>query len=473
MLRRQRQLRMQIHQWIDGALFAIALWLAHGLRYNWKIQVNVAGLNILGDPIKAFAQGYFWLFLVIIPMAPLVLEWQGFYKRPVFATRREMTWPLFKSCLFCTIGLILVLYMLRFEAARGVIVLFGCFSFALVWFKEELVRWAYKSKLGQAQFKKRIVLVGAKQDTTRLRAEIGKAQDELEILAEFDLNETSIQQLVDFLHERAVNGVILNAKHTYFGQVEKAIQACELEGIEAWLVADFFQTKISQTSLDDFYGRPVLVFHSGPVHSGPGSAWRSLIKQVIDFLGAAVLLILSAPFLLGAAIAIKLTAPGPIFFRHQRSGLNGKPFSMFKFRTMVTNAEQLKQELAVLNEMSGPVFKITHDPRVTPIGHWLRKFSVDEFPQLLNVMRGEMSLVGPRPLPVDEVARFDDLAHRRRLSVKPGLTCLWQVSGRNNVSDFKDWVRLDLEYIDNWSLWLDIKILWRTIPVVLFAKGAK
>jgi lipopolysaccharide/colanic/teichoic acid biosynthesis glycosyltransferase len=146
---------------------------------------------------------------------------------------------------------------------------------------------------------------------------------------------------------------------------------------------------------------------------------------------------------------------------------------MLKFRTMVTNAEQLKHELAKLNEMSGPVFKVTNDPRVTPIGRFLRKWSIDELPQLWNVFRGEMSLVGPRPLPVDEVARFDDMAHRRRLSVKPGLTCLWQVSGRNNVTDFKEWVRLDLHYIDNWSIWLDLKILLRTIPAVFTGAGAK
>ena len=146
---------------------------------------------------------------------------------------------------------------------------------------------------------------------------------------------------------------------------------------------------------------------------------------------------------------------------------------MFKFRTMVSNAEQLKQELEFLNEMTGPVFKVTNDPRVTPVGRFLRKWSIDELPQLWNIFRGEMSLVGPRPLPVDEVARFDDLAHRRRLSVKPGLTCLWQVSGRSNVRDFEEWVRLDLEYIDNWSLWLDIRILFRTIPAVFSGAGAK
>jgi lipopolysaccharide/colanic/teichoic acid biosynthesis glycosyltransferase len=144
-------------------------------------------------------------------------------------------------------------------------------------------------------------------------------------------------------------------------------------------------------------------------------------------------------------------------------GLDGRPFAMLKFRTMTVDAEAA----------SGPVFARRGDPRVTTLGRVLRRLSLDELPQLVNVLRGEMSLVGPRPLPVDEVERFDDPAHRRRLSVKPGLTCLWQISGRNNVRDFKDWVRLDLEYIDNWSLWLDVKILWRTIPVVLSGAGAK
>lgn len=146
---------------------------------------------------------------------------------------------------------------------------------------------------------------------------------------------------------------------------------------------------------------------------------------------------------------------------------------MLKFRSMVTDAEQRKHELERLNEMSGPVFKVTNDPRITPLGRFMRKWSLDELPQLINVLRGEMSLVGPRPLPLDEVKRFDDLAHRRRLSVKPGLTCLWQVNGRNTITDFKEWVRLDLEYIDNWTFWLDIRILIQTIPIVLRGTGAK
>jgi lipopolysaccharide/colanic/teichoic acid biosynthesis glycosyltransferase len=156
-----------------------------------------------------------------------------------------------------------------------------------------------------------------------------------------------------------------------------------------------------------------------------------------------------------------------------RCGRHGKPFRMYKFRTMTTDAEQQKAALMERNQMSGPVFKVENDPRIFPFGRLLRKYSIDELPQLINVLSGDMSLVGPRPLPVDEVANIADAAHRRRLSVNPGLTCLWQISGRNEIRDFDRWVALDLEYIDNWSLWLDIKILLRTIPAVLLGSGAR
>jgi lipopolysaccharide/colanic/teichoic acid biosynthesis glycosyltransferase len=177
--------------------------------------------------------------------------------------------------------------------------------------------------------------------------------------------------------------------------------------------------------------------------------------------------------MLAAAMAIRLTSPGPVIFRQLRGGKNGRPFTMYKFRSMRTDAAMRQSELAAFNQMSGPVFKVENDPRVTSIGHWLRRTSLDELPQFLNVLRGDMSLVGPRPLPLYEVEKFESTAQRRRLSMKPGLTCLWQISGRNQINSFEDWVKLDLEYIDNWSLWLDLKILFKTIPVVLFGWGAK
>ncbi|HEX8280057.1 MAG TPA: exopolysaccharide biosynthesis polyprenyl glycosylphosphotransferase, partial [Chthoniobacterales bacterium] len=238
--------------------------------------------------------------------------------------------------------------------------------------------------------------------------------------------------------------------------------------VPAWLVADFIQTSIAKPDFDAFAGRPMLVFRSTPEVS-----WALMLKRVIDWLGAfAALIVLAIPMVL-VAIIIRLTSHGSAIFRQQRAGKHGKPFTMYKFRSMSNDAEQRRADLLPFNQMSGPVFKVENDPRVTPFGRWLRRTSFDETPQLINVLMGDMSLVGPRPLPLYEVEKFENTAQRRRLSVKPGLTCLWQVRGRNEVRDFGDWVKLDLEYIDRWSLGLDFKILVRTVPTVVFGLGAK
>jgi lipopolysaccharide/colanic/teichoic acid biosynthesis glycosyltransferase len=204
-----------------------------------------------------------------------------------------------------------------------------------------------------------------------------------------------------------------------------------------------------------------------PVHHNRG---KLIVKRGIDIVGSAILLTLVAPILGVATLAIRLTSPGPIFFRQTRCGLNGRQFVMLKLRTMYVDAEQRKAELMHLNEMTGPVFKMKNDPRITPVGRIFRRLSIDELPQLWDVLRGDMSLVGPRPavpLEVDEYATFE----RRRLSMRPGLTCIWQVNGRNDIG-FDDWVRLDLEYIDTWNLTNDFKILAQTLPAVLGGEGA-
>jgi len=456
-------MRMQIHQLMDAGLFAVSFWLAYELRAS-DFVLEMFQL----DSIAPFGV-FFWHYLVLIPVSPLILEAQGFYDRSVLSPTHNKLWALFKGCLLVSVGLTIALYFSRLYIARWVPIGFGIISFGLLYAKEELFARAVRSRMGLAQYRRRFILVGTREETARLRADLRvRADAGMEIVDELDLNDTPVDQFVQLLHEHAVNGVILNSRHTLFDRAEAVIRACELEGVEVWLVADFFRTQISRTSLDDFYGHPVLVFRSAPEAS-----WQGLIKQVLDFLGALAALLVLAPPMLLVALVIRLTSPGPVFFRQLRSGLNGAPFTIYKFRTMVTNAEQIKHELTAMNEMSGPVFKVTGDPRITPIGKWLRKFSIDELPQLVNVVRGEMSLVGPRPLPVDEIKRITDPAHRRRLSVRPGITCLWQVSGRNQILDFKDWVRLDLEYIDNWSLWLDFKILLRTIPAVFVGTGAK
>jgi exopolysaccharide biosynthesis polyprenyl glycosylphosphotransferase len=465
MLQRQRQIRAQVQKGFDALLFGLSLLLAYILRSNFKTAFSVFG----GYPNIEELHYFTWLFPVVILIGPLLLELQGFYDRTLLTRRASTIWQLAKGCILAVVVLMSLLFVLKMTLARAVILLFGPVSFLVLLLKDEAVRMWNQTKFGQSQFKRRFILAGTHQDSARLLQELEDGgSDSIEIVSNVNLNESSVEDLISSLHEHSANGVILSAKHTLFGQVEKAIQACELEGVEAWLLADFFNTQISQTSLDALYGRPLLIFRSTPEDS-----WPKMAKQVLDVAGALAFLAVAAiPFAL-VALTIRITSPGPILFRQKRAGLNGRPFTMLKFRSMVTNAEQRKAELEALNEMHGPVFKVSNDPRITPIGYWLRRFSIDEWPQMFNVLTGDMSLVGPRPLPVDEVNRFDDMAHRRRLSVKPGLTCLWQVRGRNNVRDFKDWVRLDLEYIDNWSLWLDVKILVRTVPVVLMGTGAK
>jgi len=471
MLRRQRQLHTRLHKAVDMALFGVAFWLAHWLRSLPAFDPS--------NQIQDFSY-YSWLLLVIVPFAPPFLELGGYYNRPLLFSRRDTLWQLLKASFWVALLAITASFFKEVEGARnvarGVLALFPPVAIVLGLAKEELVRrWALM-RMGSKATRRRVIMLGGfangrnGDDTQRLEKSLAKGSlGEFEIVARLDLNETSANQLADALHDTSANAVIISPRQALFGTIEQAIQVCELEGVEVWLLADFFQTRLSRASADDLHGHPVLVFRTGP-----DASWQALAKTVIDFVGAAVLLIFVGPLLmLPAALLIRFSSRGPVFFRQQRAGLNGQPFTMLKFRTMVTNAEQLKQELAALNEMSGPVFKVTNDPRVTAVGRFLRKWSIDELPQLLNVLRGQMSLVGPRPLPVDEVRRFDDPAHRRRLSVKPGLTCLWQVSGRNNVSDFKEWVRLDLEYIDNWSLWLDLKILLRTVPAVFSGAGAK
>jgi exopolysaccharide biosynthesis polyprenyl glycosylphosphotransferase len=463
MLRRHRQIRTQLHQLLDACIFAYSFWFAYKLRENPAVM---AWFDL--EPVAPFDR-YLWFYLAMIIAGPLVLESLGFYDRPQLGSRTRAIWILFRGVFIVTLGLVITMFFFRFYIARWVPIWFGLICFGLLVAKEEVVRWYWRKKLSQPQFQRRFVLIGTPEETARLRRQLETHPDSnIRVVAELSLEKASVEELVQLLHEHAVNGVIIAAKHSSLDQVESFVRAAELEGVETWLVADFFKTEISRASFDDFYGRPVMVFRSTPEVS-----WQSVAKQVLDYVVAAIALVVLALPMAVIALLIKITSPGPVLFRQLRSGLNGAPFTMYKFRTMVTDAEQRKHELERLNEMQGPVFKITNDPRVTPLGRLLRRFSLDELPQLFNVLRGEMSIVGPRPLPVDEVRRIHDPAHRRRLSVKPGLTCLWQISGRNQIRDFREWVRLDLEYIDNWSLWLDLKILFRTIPAVLSGKGAK
>ena len=276
----------------------------------------------------------------------------------------------------------------------------------------------------------------------------------------------TLNDLENILMRQAIDEVFvaLPVKSRYHHILE-AIQVCERAGIPAKYQADIFHSALARPEYDAPQGSPIVTLHVAPNDS------RLLLKRAIDLTGGGLALIVLAPVMIAIAIVIKVTTRGPVLFGQDRYGLNKRVFRMYKFRTMVVGADCLQDELEDRNEMDGPVFKIRNDPRVTRFGRFLRRTSLDELPQLFQVMTGHMSLVGPRPLPVRDVARFARASDMRRFSVRPGLTCLWQISGRNNIG-FEEWIRLDLVYIDAWSLLLDLRILLRTIPAVLRGVGA-
>lgn len=276
----------------------------------------------------------------------------------------------------------------------------------------------------------------------------------------------SFADIPAIIADNVIDEVVFVIPRSWLDKIEEVMHFCELQGLRVSVAVDYFELKFSRARQADFEGMPILTFESAP----PKTV-QMFLKRFLDITVSATLLVALAPVYLAAAGAIALACDGPVFFRQKRCSVNGRRFVLYKFRTMVIDAEARRKDLIGHNEMSGPVFKITNDPRLTRTGAFLRKFSIDELPQLWNVLKGDMSLVGPRPLPISE-NKYEPW-QRRRLSVKPGLTCLWQVSGRNRIKDFNEWVKLDLAYIDNWSLLLDIKILFKTIPSVLFGVGAK
>jgi exopolysaccharide biosynthesis polyprenyl glycosylphosphotransferase len=277
----------------------------------------------------------------------------------------------------------------------------------------------------------------------------------------------SLKDIPDIIHNNVIDEVIFVVPRSWLSKIEDIMYLCEAEGLRIHVAVDYFELKFSRGRVSELDKFPLLTFSSAPTRIG-----ELVSKRVFDIVLSGIILLLCLPLFIVVAILIKLTSPGHVFFTQKRVGLNGRIFTLYKFRTMVKDAELKLSELMPHNEMNGPVFKMSNDPRITPFGKILRKLSIDELPQFWNVLMGTMSVVGPRPPLPSEVKQYDPW-HRRRLSMRPGITCLWQVSGRNKIIDFAKWVKMDLDYIDDWSLWLDMKIFAKTVPVVLFGIGAK
>ena len=277
------------------------------------------------------------------------------------------------------------------------------------------------------------------------------------------------REFEEFMRENVIDEIVVfSPLRSHYDKIARIVELAETQGIILRYGIDPFSLKIGRSVIDQVGDVAVSTVQTGSMYGHPSLG----AKNVLDFLVAAIALALLSPLMLAVAVMIKLESPGPILFIQPRLGLNKRRFNIYKFRTMCKDAEQLQPDLEQLNEIDGAAFKIKDDPRITPLGKKLRQTSIDEIPQLFNVLKGDMSLVGPRPLPVRDFESFEQDVHRRRFSVKPGITCLWQISGRSNIS-FDKWMELDMNYIDHWSIWLDLKILMKTIPAVLARTGAE
>lgn len=277
----------------------------------------------------------------------------------------------------------------------------------------------------------------------------------------------TIEEIPKIFEQQIVDEVIFIVPRSWLPRMEEVLLYCEQLGKRVSVAVDLFSmkfAKLKQSGTEEF---PLMTFQTTS-----DKFWHLVLKRFLDIVIASLAILILSPILLVLMLLVRCTSKGPIFFKQVRCGLNGRTFMLYKFRTMVPDAEKLLESLRAKNEMTGPAFKMTHDPRITPIGHWMRKFSLDELPQLMHIVTGEMSIVGPRPPIPDEVKKYQPW-QLRRLSMRPGLTCIWQIKGRNKIVSFNEWMKLDLQYIDSWSLWLDLKIFFGTIPVVVFGIGAK
>jgi exopolysaccharide biosynthesis polyprenyl glycosylphosphotransferase len=468
-------------QFVTDTLLTVA---AFPLAYLTRIHMDGAiplGLSRLLNPALYPIMHYSWVVALAILWWMVVAYSLGLYRISI----RRFDWEKFRIVLESSalLGLFLgfLSFALKLDLSRPLIALFVIYQ-ALIMCSARVavaVHSKRKSQSGVRADRRNILIVGNSARAREMGELISRYSDwGLRILGYVKVGGTestaegsdvlgSISELPQLVADNVVDEIIFVGNSPKdLDCFDEVLAVCREQGIKTRVAADIFPAKISKVSMEFVENIPVITFSTTP-----DQAFSLFIKRAIDATISAILLVVLMPFMLLIGLLVKLTSKGPIIYRQVRCGLYGRRFVLHKFRSMRDGAEDVLWEIKHLNEMDGPVFKMRNDPRVTPLGRILRKTSIDEWPQFWNVLKGDMSLVGPRaPLPeeVKEYTRWQ----RRRLSVKPGITCLWQVSGRNEI-DFHEWMKLDLHYIDNWSLLLDLKILLRTLPVVLLGKGAR
>ena len=443
--------------------------LAFIAAYQTRTRLRFDKVFFLEFPVAA-------LLLVLSVLCWVAIGyWLNVYEKLDSAHPRVVLRDTFQQCALGAICLVVTEYMLRLDLSRSFVALFAVYGWILLClFRINAARviGAVRREFGAAHF---VMVVGSGESARRLGEALELSSDYgIRLVGFLDqepgqivLSQTyetyPLSQLTELLRGQVIDEIIFAVDSRRLGEMEEVFLLCDEEGVRTRVAVDFFPHVNSQVYLDRLGTTPLLTFSAAP-----HDEIRLLLKRITDIVLAAAALVLLMPVMLLVALLIRVTSPGPAIFRQERCGLNGRRFTFYKFRSMCDNAEELKASLMHLNRR-GTAFKIPNDPRLTGFGRFLRKFSIDEWPQLWNVLKGDMSLVGPRPAVPEEVELYQTW-QRRRLRMRPGLTCLWAVAGRDTL-DFETWMKMDMQYIDNWSLALDWKIILRTIPRVLTGRG--
>jgi len=421
-----------------------------------------------------------WICLIII-----VLLWRGIlgdqeaYVGQRFTSLKAEILILTKTVLLGTVLILTIAFFLKSKIPRTLIISFAIINVSLLTLEKIALHEIINFMRRKGQNQKDVLVVGAGDMAREFIESVNRYPDwglrirGIVCFYKRDVGKerfghklvTTTHNIRSYLNRTHVNEVIVALPAKYLGSAEEVIAICDQIGTPVRIISPFFKNLISKAKTDTIHGLPIIKFTSVERNELEAAA-----KRVLDIAASFVLLVTLFPVFAIIALLIKLGSKGPVLYPWRVVGQNNRDFVGYKFRTMVAGADELKKDLMDRNEMQGPVFKLKDDPRITRVGKWLRKYSLDEIPQLWSVLKGDMSLVGPRPPSRQEIDRFQ-FWQRRKISSRPGMTCLWQVNGRNKINNFDDWCRLDLEYIDNWSLWLDVKILVKTIWVVIRGTG--
>lgn len=415
-----------------------------------------------------------------IPYWCLALYANGLYQSLRTRGYLEILWSVIKSAVatFLLLGTFIFLLKLTFMSRLFFLLFMGC-SFLFIWLEKTVIFMSSHYVRRQGLNTRRLLIVGTGRRANEFIRKVDSHPEwGFEILGVIDdepgrgIHQVgrlkvigALEDIPQIFHRDAIDEVVFLVPRSRLNSLQGAIDDCETEGVVVTVAVDLFDTKLAKSSVAELDGLPLLHFRT--THA---KEWELLVKRIFDFAASGLGLLILSPLFVIMAVLIKATSKGPVFYKQNRLGLAGRMFTLYKFRTMRQGAHNDLSEVIDLNAMTTPEFRAKKTRWITPVGRFMRKFSIDELPQLINVFIGHMSIVGPRPTVPDEVEKYKDW-QRRRFSMKPGITCLWQVNGRNNIA-FEDWMKLDLEYLDNWSLWLDAKILLKTVPVVLFGIGA-